>query len=122
MNLSILSQESPDLVVGREHSTLPFPENGLNLEFEDRVLQCADCGAEFVFSAGEQAFFHDKQYTHDPRHCKQCRAKRMARPKIGIETRVNCAECGKETTVPFKPTKGLPVLCHMCFRRLRRSA
>jgi CxxC-x17-CxxC domain-containing protein len=122
MNPSILLPASPAFAVGREPSTLPFPENGLVLEFADRILQCADCAADFVFSAGEQAFFHDKQYTHDPRHCKQCRAKRMARPKIGIETRVNCAECGIETTVPFKPTKGLPVLCHMCFRKLRRSA
>ena len=122
MNPSILSEPSPELVVGRKPSTLSFPENNAALEFADRVLRCADCAAEFVFSAGEQAFFYDKQYTHDPRHCKQCRARRMARPKIGIETRVNCAECGKETTVPFKPTKGLPVLCHMCFRKLRRIA
>ncbi len=30
---------------------------------------------------------------------------------------VVCSECGKKTTVPFKPTQGKPVLCRDCFRR-----
>jgi len=46
------------------------------MEFTDRVLKCVDCGAEFVFTAGEQLFFHDKQFKNDPKHCKQCKAKR----------------------------------------------
>ncbi|HUV97475.1 MAG TPA: CxxC-x17-CxxC domain-containing protein, partial [Acidobacteriaceae bacterium] len=25
-------------------------------------------------------------------------------------------ECGTETTVPFKPTQGRPVLCRSCFQ------
>ena len=41
------------------------------MEFTDRVLKCSDCGAEFVFTAGEQLFFHDKQFKNEPRHCKQ---------------------------------------------------
>ena len=47
------------------------------MEFTDRVLKCMDCGAEFVFTAGEQLFFHDKQFKNDPKHCKQCKAKRV---------------------------------------------
>ncbi len=47
------------------------------MEFTDRVLKCIDCGAEFVFTAGEQVFFHDKQFKNDPKHCKQCKAKRV---------------------------------------------
>ncbi|MFY9322506.1 MAG: zinc-ribbon domain containing protein, partial [Bacillota bacterium] len=27
------------------------------MEFKDKVLTCRDCGAEFVFSAGEQEFY-----------------------------------------------------------------
>ena len=31
---------------------------------------------------------------------------------------VTCAECGKATTVPFKPTPGgKPVLCRDCFKK-----
>lgn len=29
---------------------------------------------------------------------------------------VVCAKCGKETTVPFKPTGNKPVYCRDCFR------
>ena len=33
------------------------------------------------------------------------------------DVEVVCAECGKNTTVPFKPTPGgKPVLCRDCFR------
>jgi CxxC-x17-CxxC domain-containing protein len=28
-----------------------------------------------------------------------------------------CATCGVDTTVPFKPTQGRPVLCRGCFQK-----
>ena len=31
------------------------------MDFVDRNLICMDCEAEFVFTAGEQLFFHEKQ-------------------------------------------------------------
>jgi len=93
------------------------------MEFVDRELSCVDCGAEFVFTAGEQLFFHDKQFKNDPKHCKQCKAKHNLRPHrplkpVRPETRTTCAECGTETTVPFKPTQGRPVLCRACFQKV----
>jgi CxxC-x17-CxxC domain-containing protein len=88
------------------------------MEFTDRVLKCIDCGAEFVFTAGEQLFFHDKQFKNDPKHCKQCKAKRVrGGSRVRPETRTRCAQCGEETTVPFKPTQGRPVLCRSCFQK-----
>ena len=88
------------------------------MEFTDRVLKCVDCGAEFVFTAGEQVFFHDKQFKNDPKHCKQCKAKRSrGTQRVRPETRTTCSECGVETTVPFKPTQGRPVLCRACFQK-----
>ena len=90
------------------------------MEFADQILKCVECGAEFVFSAGEQAFFHEKQFKNAPRRCKRCRVKRgPGRPKLSIETRIKCSECGIETTVPFKPTQGKPVLCRVCFQKGR---
>jgi CxxC-x17-CxxC domain-containing protein len=35
------------------------------------------------------------------------------------ETRTECSACGIETTVPFKPTQGRPVLCRQCFQSKR---
>jgi CxxC-x17-CxxC domain-containing protein len=93
------------------------------MEFTDRVLKCSDCGAEFVFAAGEQLFFHDKQFKNDPKHCKQCKAKRVrGGPRVRSETRTTCSQCGQETTVPFKPTQGRPVLCRVCFKHQRTPA
>jgi CxxC-x17-CxxC domain-containing protein len=93
-----------------------------SMEFVDKILKCADCGTDFVFTAGEQLFFFDKQFKNDPKRCKQCKAKRAsgsgsARP----ETRTVCSECGTETTVPFKPTQGRPVLCRGCFQQKRTA-
>jgi DNA-directed RNA polymerase subunit RPC12/RpoP len=69
------------------------------MDYSDRVLKCQDCGAEFVFTAGEQLFFHDKQFTNDPKRCKQCKAKRASGgSKVRPETRTRCAQCGEETT------------------------
>jgi CxxC-x17-CxxC domain-containing protein len=88
------------------------------MEYTDRVLKCMDCGAEFVFTAGEQLFFNDKQFKNDPKHCKQCKAKRVrGGSRVRPETRTNCSECGAATTVPFKPTQGRPVLCRSCFQK-----
>ncbi len=104
------------------------------MEFQDKVLKCVDCGAEFVFTAGEQLFFHDKQFKNEPKRCKPCKAKRAAalggqanpgapgQSFTKVETRTTCSQCGKETTVPFKPTQGRPVFCRECFQARRTSA
>ena len=34
----------------------------------------------------------------------------------GVETVTTCSACGKETTVPFRPTQGRPVFCKECFQ------
>jgi CxxC-x17-CxxC domain-containing protein len=102
------------------------------MEFVDRLLTCTDCGGEFIFTAGEQLFFFDKQFKNDPKRCKPCKSKRSAvslRPGSGpaaagisrTETRTECSECGIQTTVPFKPTQGRPVLCRQCFQTRQRA-
>jgi CxxC-x17-CxxC domain-containing protein len=102
------------------------------MEYQDKVLKCVDCGTEFLFTAGEQLFFHDKQFKNEPKRCKNCKGKRVAvlgtashtssrgHSQVRMETRTNCSQCGKETTVPFRPTQGRPVLCRECFQRGRQ--
>src|SRR5579862_1331231 len=88
------------------------------MEFTYKVLKCVDCGSEFIFTAGEQLFFHDKDFKNDPKRCKQCKAKRAnGGPRVRTETRTHCSACGIETTVPFRPTQGRPVLCRSCFQK-----
>ncbi|MBN1862645.1 MAG: zinc-ribbon domain containing protein [Dehalococcoidales bacterium] len=96
------------------------------MQFEDRSLQCSDCGATFTFSAEEQQFFQSKGYTNDPKRCPACREARRAmrydsndyRPRRQMFP-VVCAECGKETEVPFEPVQGRPVYCSDCYQKMR---
>lgn len=45
----------------------------------DKTLVCRDCGAEFLFDEGEQAFYQEKGFS-DPTRCQECRrARKMAR-------------------------------------------
>ena len=98
------------------------------MEFHDRLLKCVDCGADFLFTAGEQLFFHDKHFQNEPKRCRTCKVKRVATLGSGngnrehVETQTVCAQCGKETTVPFRPTQGRPVLCRECFQQQRARA
>jgi len=92
------------------------------MDFIDKTLKCVDCGNEFVFTAGEQLFFHDKQFKNEPKRCKACKAKRASGKAVCPETRTTCSECGTETTVPFKPSQGRPVLCRSCFQKKQSAA
>src|SRR4051794_2571314 len=97
-------------------------QEGSRVEFADRTLACRDCGNPFPGTAGEQAFYAEKGLMNEPARCPECRAARKAR--LGLEPprmmhTIVCAECGQETTVPFVPRNGRPVLCSSCFVRAK---
>lgn len=46
---------------------------------EDKTLICKDCGAEFVFTVGEQNFYTEQGFTNEPQRCSNCRKARKAR-------------------------------------------
>lgn len=91
-------------------------------DFQDRVLKCMDCGTDFVFTAGEQQFYYEKEFRNEPKRCKPCKTKRQNSPSERggppgrVETSAVCSQCGRETTVPFRPTQGRPVFCRECFQ------
>ena len=95
--------------------------------FQDRVLQCVDCGTDFVFTAGEQQFYQEKQFHNEPKRCKACKIKKQnsggdrGGPQGRVETSATCSQCGRETTVPFRPTQGRPVFCRECFQTRKVS-
>ena len=39
----------------------------------DKTLVCVDCGAEFVFTVGEQEFYKEKGFDNEPTRCLACR-------------------------------------------------
>ncbi|MBI1789079.1 MAG: zinc-ribbon domain containing protein [Acidobacteria bacterium] len=87
-------------------------------DYQDRMLTCVDCGTEFVFTAGEQQFYSDKGFKNEPKRCKACKTKRAegGGGHAKVETTAICSQCGRETTVPFRPTQGRPVFCRECFQ------
>ena len=91
------------------------------MAFEDKTLQCKDCGSDFIFSSGEQEFYAEKGFENEPVRCRDCRDARK-RNRDGGDARtqremfeVVCAECGQTTQVPFQPRNDRPVYCRECF-------
>ena len=98
------------------------------MSFEDKTLQCSDCGQEFTFTAGEQEFYLSRGLRNEPRRCPECRrAKKAERYGNGGYRSpremfpVTCAQCGKETEVPFEPREDRPVYCRECYSMDRSS-
>jgi CxxC-x17-CxxC domain-containing protein len=95
---------------------------------KDQVLRCRDCGRTFTFTAGEQEFFASRGFTSAPSRCKECRASRKAAQEDSHSTRQRpqrdlypavCAQCHKDTQVPFQPRGDRPVFCSDCFEARR---
>jgi len=99
---------------------------------EDRWIKCVDCGEDFLFTAGEQAFYASKGLSNAPIRCKKCRESRKHQrseaPARGAGSRGGagremhtavCASCGVETQVPFVPVSSRPVYCRDCYESHR---
>jgi CxxC-x17-CxxC domain-containing protein len=99
------------------------------VSFQDKSIQCSDCGATFTFTAEEQEFFQTKGYTNEPKRCPACRQARKSERggstgNLGGDREMfpaKCAECGKDTQVPFRPRGDKPVYCSDCYRKLKPS-
>jgi len=97
------------------------------MAYQDKSIQCADCGNTFTFSAEDQEFFASKGYTNEPKRCAPCRQARkrdrQGSGSYGYSPRqmfpAVCAECGKDTEVPFEPRGDKPVYCSDCYRNVR---
>ena len=88
--------------------------------FEDKVLVCKDCGAEFTFTAGEQEFYAEKGFRNEPTRCKACRqARKNASRGERVMYDAVCAQCGVPTKIPFEPKTDRPVYCSACFAARR---
>ena len=102
------------------------------MSFVDKSIQCSDCGTTFTFSAEEQELFESRGYTNEPKRCPSCRQARKSErygnngngygytPRRQMFPAV-CAECGKDTEVPFEPREGRPVYCSECYSKVRVS-
>ena len=106
------------------------------MSFQEKSLQCSDCGATFAFTTEEQEFFASKGFTNEPKRCPSCRQARKTdrngngngsgnggygyRPQRQMFP-ATCAQCGKSTQVPFEPRGDRPVYCSDCYNKVRVS-
>ena len=103
------------------------------MSFQDKSIQCSDCGTTFTFSVEDQEFYQSKGFTNEPKRCPSCRqAKKAERGESGSRSfssygsprqmfPATCASCGKQTEVPFQPRGDKPVYCSDCYRKVRPS-
>jgi CxxC-x17-CxxC domain-containing protein len=106
-------------------------QGGHHVAYTSKTLTCQDCGQSFDFSAEDQEFFASKGYS-EPKRCPSCRQARKAERGGGGDYgggggggyrapremhQVVCAECGKDTEVPFAPRGDRPVYCSDCFSK-----
>ena len=109
------------------------------MAFSDRSLSCVDCGAEFTFTAEDQEFHASRGFSNEPKRCPDCRrARKATRGDTGggggggyggggggggyssgprQMYPAQCANCSKETEVPFQPRGDRPVYCRDCFQQ-----
>jgi hypothetical protein len=57
-------------------SFIPY-ETSLVRKAKDMTIKCVDCGAEFIFTAGEQSYYVDKGMPF-PKRCPACILKRKS--------------------------------------------
>ena len=50
----------------------------------DKTIVCRDCGKEFLFTEGEQAFYKEKGFDNEPVRCVECRRARKAQQSFLI--------------------------------------
>ena len=113
------------------------------MTYQDKSIQCSDCGNTFTFGVQEQEQFASRGYTHDPGRCPTCRQARRAQQSGNGGNSYNspnsyssgsysnrsynsaprqmfaikCSTCGKDAQVPFEPRNGRPVYCSDCYRK-----
>ena len=96
------------------------------MSFTDKKLQCFDCGDSFTFTAEEQEFFQSKGFVNEPKRCTSCRSARKSQRSGGFGGSRQmypavCAQCGKDTEVPFEPRNGRPVYCSDCYSKVSQN-
>ena len=92
--------------------------------YEDITLTCKECGNEFTFTAGEQAFYAEKGFQNKPKMCKACRQAKRAGGSQQTPREMftcTCAKCGGEASVPFQPSNDRPVYCSACYAAMRQG-
>ncbi len=101
------------------------------MSYEEKTLSCVECGNAFAFTVEDQEYHAQKGFTSEPKRCTSCRATRRQGQGYGSSGGgyasremypAVCAQCGKDTQVPFQPRGDRPVYCSDCYNRQGTSS
>ena len=45
----------------------------MSAAYKDQLRTCVDCGQNFLWTADDQEFSHEKGFSNPPKRCKDCR-------------------------------------------------
>ena len=97
------------------------------MTFQDKHIRCSECGATFNVSAEKQEVSQSWGIHSELKRCPSCcQANKIVRYGTGSYDRstsrqmfqATCADCGKDTRVPFEPRAGRRVYCSNCYRKV----
>ena len=57
----------------------------MSAEYKDQTRVCEDCGRDYLWSADDQAYFHEKVIANPHKRCKDCRKAKKERSGGGSE-------------------------------------
>ncbi len=85
--------------------------------FQDKNIQCSDCGAEFVFSANDQRFFKSRGFHKDPKRCQACRGKRSHEGKQSVAPAAEATQAVEtvESVIEIPETKSVEAVVFESF-------
>jgi len=88
-----------------------------NEEYQDKTLKCKNCGKDFIWTKGEQEFFHEKGLKNKPARCKECR--KLNRAQLETEYfKIVCGTCGQIGEALFQPNDPTATIyCKQCFEK-----
>lgn len=89
--------------------------------YEDKTLICKECGAEFIFTAGEQEFYAEKGFVNEPQRCKSAvTPANPPRSRIGRCTSPSAPTAAKRRRFPSSPRGSACVLQRVLRQHARR--
>ncbi len=77
------------------------------MSFQDKSIQCSDCGTRFIFSIRDQEFFRVKGFRQEPRRCPDCRQKHNRGERATVKPVVQLTTPIEEPVIIAEPVSNV---------------
>ena len=98
------------------------------MEYRDKSLVCVECHQQFVWTAGEQLFYADKNFKNEPKRCKECKGKGVVSCVVCKGSTPKCQNCkgsGNDpqtfSTCSTCGGKGSASVCYNCKGQVKKT-